>query len=100
MKLQTVPAGHGAHLVRRGFQVFFKQPMAFAALFAAFMFAVFVFALLPIVGTLLVLALLPLVSLAFMLATRVTLDGASPTPRVFALSIHSWRSFAFRSSCA
>ena len=83
MKLQTVPASHGAHWVRRGFQVFVKQPMAFAALFAAFMFAVFVFALLPIVGTLLVLALLPLVSLGFMIASRTALDGRFATPRVF-----------------
>ena len=83
MKLQTVPARQGALWVRQGFQVFFKQPMAFAALFAAFMFAVFVFALVPVVGTLLVLALLPLVSLGFMIASRMALAGEFATPRVF-----------------
>ena len=83
MKLQTVAARQGALWVRQGFRAFFKHPMAFAALFAAFMFAVFVLALLPFVGALLVLALLPLVSLGFMLATRTALDGATPTPRVF-----------------
>ncbi len=83
MKLQTVPARHGALWVRQGFRVFFKHPMAFAALFAAFMFAVLVLALLPLVGPFMVLALLPLVSLGFMLATRIAVEGGSPTPRVF-----------------
>jgi hypothetical protein len=83
MKLQTVPARQGAVWVRQGFRAFFKHPMAFAALFAAFMFAVFVLALVPLIGALVVLALLPLVSLGFMIATRITVDGGFPTPRVF-----------------
>jgi hypothetical protein len=89
MRLQTVSAGHGALWVRRGFRIFFRRPMAFAALFAAFMFAVFVLALLPIVGALLVLALLPLASLGFMIATRVALNGGLPTPRVFVEPLRS-----------
>jgi hypothetical protein len=83
MKLQTVPARNGVTWVRQGFRAFFKHPMAFAALFAAFMFGVFVLALLPLVGPLMVLALLPLVSLAFMLATRIVVEGGLPTPQVF-----------------
>ena len=83
MRLQTVPAGHGLLWVREGFRVFFKRPMAFTALFAGFMFAVFVLALLPLVGALVVLALLPLVSLGFMIASRVVAEGGFPTPRVF-----------------
>lgn len=83
MRLQTVPAGHGIRWVRAGFRVFFQRPMAFTALFAAFMFAVFVLALLPLVGALLVLALLPLVSLGFMIASRTAAAGGVPTPRVF-----------------
>lgn len=83
MKLQTVPARQGVLWVRQGFRAFFKHPMAFAALFATFMFAVFVLALVPLLGPLLVLALLPLVSLAFMIATRIVNEGGFPTPRVF-----------------
>ena len=83
MRLQTVPARQGVLWVQRAFRTFFKRPMAFAALFAGFMFAVFVLALLPFVGALLVLALLPLVSLAFMIATRIAVGGGFPTPRVF-----------------
>ena len=83
MKLNTVPARQGALWVRQGFQIFFRQPMAFAALFAAFMFGVFAVAMLPFFGTLLVLAWLPLVSLGFMIATRLALGGHFATPRVF-----------------
>ena len=83
MKLQSVPANRGALWVRQGLRVFFKQPMAFAGLFAAFMFAVFVLALVPVVGSLVVLALLPLASLGFMIATRRALDGKFATPRVY-----------------
>lgn len=80
LKLLTVPARQGAVWVREGFRIFFKRPMVFAGLFAVFMFAVFVLALLPVIGSLLLLALLPLVTLAFMLATRLALQGQLPAP--------------------
>ncbi len=83
MRLQTVPAARGMLWVKQGFQAFFKHPFAFAALFATFMFAVFTLALVPFVGALALLALLPLVSLGFMIATRLTLDGGAPFARVF-----------------
>jgi hypothetical protein len=83
MKLQTVPPRQGALWVRQGFRVFFRRPMSFAGLFAAFLFAVFSLALLPFIGPFLVLALLPLVSLAFMIATRRVVDGGFATPAVF-----------------
>ena len=83
MRLQTVPAGRGALWVRQGFRTFFSRPLAFAALFAAFMFVVFLLALLPFLGALVVLALLPLVSLGFMIATRNAVAGVMPTARVF-----------------
>ncbi len=83
MRLQTVPARQGIVWVRQGLRTFFKRPLAFAALFATFMFAVFALALLPFVGALIMLALLPLVSLGFMIATRITVDGGFPTARVF-----------------
>lgn len=83
MRLQLVPPRHGARWVRQGFQVFFSRPIAFAGLFAAFMFGVLVIALLPAVGWLLVLALLPLGSLGFMIGCRDALEGRMPTPAVF-----------------
>ena len=83
MKLQTVPAARGALWVKQGFRTFFKRPLAFAALFATFMFVVFLLALVPFVGALVLLTLLPLVSLGFMIATRAALAEGAPTARVF-----------------
>lgn len=92
MKLKTVPARQGVLWAQQGIRAFFKHPMAFAALFAAFMFSVFVLALLPLIGPLLGLMLLPLVTLAFMLATRVVVAGGLPTPMVFIAPLRAQRS--------
>ena len=89
MRLQYVSAATGAAWVRRGFQVFAKQPLAFSGLFAAFLFFVFVLTLVPAIGPLLLLALLPLGSLGFMIATRQSLDGKLPLPRVFVEPLRS-----------
>ena len=91
MRLQLVPARQGAQWVRRGFAVFVKQPMAFAGLFAAFLFAVFALTLLPVVGPLLLLALLPLGSLGFMVATQDALAGRFPLPRAFIAPLRGGR---------
>ena len=82
MRLKSVPARQGALWVKQGLRAFFKRPLAFAALFAAFMFVVFVLALVPLIGPVLGVMLLPLVSLAFMLATRAVVTGGLPTPAV------------------
>ena len=91
MKLKTVPARQGMTWVRQGLRAFFGRPMAYTALFASFMFAVFVLALLPLVGPLLGLMLLPLVTLGFMLATRVVVAGGLPTPMVFIAPLRAER---------
>jgi len=83
MRLKTVPAGHGMRWVRNGFRVFFDRPLAFAGLFAAFLFGVTVLLLLPVLGPLLLLAALPLVSQGFMLATKRALGGTTPMADVF-----------------
>ena len=53
MRLHRVPAVRGAAWVRQGFAVFARRPLAFAALFTAFLFFALVTALLPFVGPLL-----------------------------------------------
>ncbi len=83
MKLLTVPASRGVLWVRSGFRVFFAKPMAFSALFAAFLFGALLLLLVPVVGALLMLAALPLVSQAFMLATKGALAGHTPMVGVF-----------------
>ncbi len=91
MKLQAAPARQGAVWVRQGFAVFLKQPIAFAALFAVFLFAVLGFSLLPLIGPLLLLMLLPIASLGFMIATRNALDGRFPLPRAFIAPLRAGR---------
>jgi hypothetical protein len=83
MKLRQVPARQGALWVRNGFRVFFRKPIAFAMLFASFLFAGLVFMLLPYVGGILLLMALPLATLGFMLGTQTALKGNSPTAAVF-----------------
>jgi hypothetical protein len=89
MKLQLAAPTRGAVWVRQGFAVFFKQPLAFSAVFAALMFALFVLALLPLVGTFLLLAGLPLATLGFMVATRTASRGRSPLPVAFTEPLRS-----------
>jgi len=83
LHLQTVPARNGVLWLRHGFKVFRRRPLALSALFAVFLFAGFVLALLPVVGLLALLATLPLLSLGFMLATHQVLQNQTPTAVVF-----------------
>jgi hypothetical protein len=84
MKLQQVRPLQGIVWVRRGFQVFLRQPLAYTALFFSFLFAAFVLLLtMRQIGALAVLVLMPLVSLGFMLATRKAVDGGFPLPSLF-----------------
>lgn len=84
MKLLTVPAGRGALWVRNGFRAFFAKPLAYSALFAAFLFGALLLLLVPLVGPLLMLATLPLVSQGFMMATQGVLAGRTPSVVLFA----------------
>jgi len=83
MRLLTVPASRGVLWVRSGFRVFFGRPLAFAALFASFLFGAMLLLLVPVIGTLLLLTALPLVSQGFMLATQRALAGQTPMAGVF-----------------
>ena len=91
MKLKTVPASQGLLWAQQGVRAFLKRPIAFAALFAAFMFTVVALALVPWIGPLVGLALLPLVTLGFMLATRTVIGGGVPTPMVFVAPLRAER---------
>ncbi|MBV8124120.1 MAG: hypothetical protein JOY60_09935 [Burkholderiaceae bacterium] len=83
LHLQTVPARNGVLWVRHGFKVFQRKPMSLLMLLLGFMFSGMVVALIPGIGSVLVLAALPLVSLGFMLATHQILQGKRPTLTVF-----------------
>ena len=83
LQLRQVPARRGVLWVRQGFAIFARQPLAFAGLFATFLFSVFLLMLVPLAGPFLLLSLLPLASLGFMIATRSVLDGGWPRPSAF-----------------
>lgn len=65
--------------------------MAFAGMFALFLFGIFVLMLLPWVGPAIVLVALPTVPLAFMLATQDAAAGRRPTPECFIRPLRSER---------
>jgi hypothetical protein len=88
MRLQSIPARQGAAWVRQAFQVFFRQPLGFAGLFATLLFLFFVSPLLPF-GALFMLVLMPLASLGFMIATQQALEGRWPSPLAFAEPLRS-----------
>jgi hypothetical protein len=90
MRLQTVPARHGARWLREGMRTFFMRPMAFAAMTGVVVFVLLVVKLLPML-VFFVLPLAPLVTLAFMLATRMVREGGAPTLGVFAVPLRAER---------
>jgi hypothetical protein len=80
MKLQLVPAGQGVVWVRKAFQVFGRQPLGFASLFAACLFVFLVLGIVPLIGTAILLVLPPIGSLLFMIASKRVSAGESPMP--------------------
>ena len=80
MKLQLVAPRQGFVWVQRAFRVCARQPLGFAALFAACMFVVLVLGLVPVVGTIALLVLPPAGSLVFMIATRRVVEGRTAMP--------------------
>ncbi|MEO5845613.1 MAG: BPSS1780 family membrane protein, partial [Caldimonas sp.] len=80
MKLQLVAPRQGAAWVKKGFQVFARQPLGFASLFAACLFAFLLLSLVPLVGTIVLLALPPTGSLLFMVASRRVSAGQTAMP--------------------
>jgi hypothetical protein len=80
MKLQLVAPRQGAVWVRKAFQVFARQPLGFASLFAACLFVFLLLGLIPLVGTIALLVLPPAGSLLFMIASRRVSEGQPAMP--------------------
>ena len=91
MKLRLVAARQGVAWVRLGFLTFGRQPLGFAALFAACLFAFIVLRSLPLVGMLAMPVLAPAGSLLFMVASRLAAGGAGPVPAAFVEMARSGR---------
>jgi len=66
--------------VRKGFQVFGRQPLGFASLFAAGLFVSLLLGVIPLLGSVAALALAPALSLLFMIASRRVEVGQAAMP--------------------
>ncbi len=82
MKLNLVPAAHGALWVRQGIRTFGRQPLAMGGLFFMFLATMTLAAVIPVLGTAIALALLPAATLGLMAATRQADLGEFPMPTV------------------
>ena len=89
MKLNIVPAHSGVIWVKAGIGVFWRQPMAMAALFFMTMAAMSLASMVPLVGTPLALALLPSATLAMMVASAEAIQGRFPTPKVLLVAFRT-----------
>jgi len=81
-KLQTVRPTQGLEWVRAGLQEMRQRPWPYMSLLLLFMLALMLGSVLP-GGAMLMLLAIPLLSLAFMMATRASLNGHKPGPGVF-----------------
>jgi len=83
MKFILVPPREGLVWVRRGFQIFFRQPLGYASLFAACALVFFILLRVPFVGEPILLIVAPFGSLLFMIASRLGAAGERPLPGAF-----------------
>lgn len=89
MKLHIVPARTGLEWVRLGIRVFWRQPMALAALFFMTMAAISLATMLPLIGPAVALALLPSATLAMMVAAAEASQGRTPTPALLLVAFRA-----------
>ena len=75
VKLRVVPALQGSLWVKQGLRTFFTQPLGFAGLYGAVLFAGMLIASIPVVGMVATFVLTPSITLAFMRAVQFTLSG-------------------------
>jgi len=92
VRLQQVEPGRGTSWVRKGFQVFGRQPLGFASLFAAVLFMSLVLGLIPWLGSIATLVLAPAVSLLFMIASRRVGAGQAAMPGAIVELVSAGRS--------
>ena len=91
MKLNIVPARTGIAWVKSGIGVFWRQPMAMAALFFMTMAAMSLASMVPFIGPALALVLLPSATLLMMVASAEAMQGRFPTPAVLLVAFRTGR---------
>jgi hypothetical protein len=96
MKFVHVPPRQGLVWVRRAFEIFLRQPLGFASLFAACALIFFVLVRVPWVGQPILLVVAPAGSLLFMIASRRSVAGERPVPGAFVELVSADRSRLLR----
>ncbi len=89
MSLQSVHAREGVAWIQQAFALFMKHPIGFAGLFSASMLVMMLVMLMPVVGVLFVLMAVPWLSLGFMQASRLAMDGKVPLVSIFFLPLRT-----------
>jgi hypothetical protein len=82
MKLHLNTASTGVQWVRKGVQVFSRQPVAMSGLFLMFLAAMSLLGALPLVGNIFALVLLPAATVGLMAASAQAAEGKFPMPKV------------------
>ena len=70
MQLNEVPAKTGYLWFRQGVWLFRRNPVGFLTTFVAYVFAMMLVSLIPVLGTLVPLLLIPGISVGFMVVVR------------------------------
>jgi len=83
LRLRVVTASAGLAWVRQSLVLFARKPAGFAGLFALVLIAMLLSALVPMLGSLLLLGSLPLLSLAFMTGAAEVAQGGNVHPAQF-----------------
>ncbi len=81
--LKSIPASRGPRWIGDAARLFARRPLGFTLMFAAFLFAALLAALVPVLGGVLQMMLLPLLSLGFMVASQSALLNGPVSPKQF-----------------
>lgn len=82
MQLKPVTAASGYLWFRQGISIFRRNPLIFITLFFAYLFAMRLISLPPVIGYALLMLVIPGVSVGFLAASRDVLDGKIAFPTV------------------
>ena len=96
MQLIEVPAKTGYVWFRQGIWLFRKNPLAFLTLFFAYLLAMTLISLIPIIGGVLPLVLIPGIAVGFMAACRDTIAGKPVFPTILVDGFRSYGSTVAR----
>ena len=91
--MDRLPASAGWQWIKQGMALFRKQPFEMSALFLSYVFLMFAFGIIPLIGQILPMVLVPVFTMAFMQACVSIERGTKVYPTML---LYGFRSPAFR----